>query len=237
MISNVALDCKAAELALIEQIFHDEAANLSEEQWQMEFFRSPEAFLLFLKQCPLVDMACIDIYSDEAVGLLEKFRENYKEAWLMVIADAAVSPMKYLKPSILPSSLLLRPVSESAVRQVVREFIQAFLQSFQSDSDESSSFLVESRDGRIRIPYGQIAYFEAREKKVFVRAGSREYGFYDTMEHLLTILPDDFLRCHRGFIINRNKIEKIVLGKNTVVLEGGLFLPISRSYRAEMRNL
>ena len=70
MISNVALDCKAAELALIEQIFHDEAANLSEEQWQMEFFRSPEAFLLFLKQCPLGDMACIDIYSDEALGLL-----------------------------------------------------------------------------------------------------------------------------------------------------------------------
>lgn len=237
MISNVVLDCQARELAAIERIFHDEAAHLSEEQWQMDFFHSPEAFSAFLKACPLVDMACIDVYSEEAVELLEQFRESYGQAWLMVIADAAISPMKYLKPSIRPGSLLLRPAANGAVRQVIREFIQAFMQSFQGTDQDEASFLVESREGRMKIPYGQIAYFEAREKKIFVRAGSREYGFYDTMEHLLTVLPGHFIRCHRSFIANRDKIEKIVLSQNLVMLEGGLTLPISRSYRAEMRNL
>ncbi len=96
--------------------------------------------------------------------------------------------------------------------------------------------MVESREGRVRVPYGQISYFEAREKKIFVRAGRREFGFYDTMDHLCEVLPEEFIRCHRSFIINRNKIEKVVLSQSTVVMEEGLMVPISRSYRTRMRQ-
>lgn len=239
MISNVTLDCRPRELAVIEKIFHDEAANLSEEQWQMDFFWKPEAFLAFLEERPLVDMACLDVYADEAVDLLEGFRESYSGAWLMVIADAAMSPMKYLKPSVMPGSLLLRPADEGRIRQVIREFIQAFLEKAKGSGADGSpdTFLVENREGRIRIPYGQISYFEAREKKIFVRAGQKEYGFYDTMDHLVTLLPKGFVRCHRSYIANREKIEKIVLSKNIITMEGGLVLPVSRSYRAEIKAL
>ena len=48
--------------------------------------------------------------------------------------------------------------------------------------------------------------------------------------------PEEFIRCHRSFIINRKKIEKVVLSQSTVVMEEGLMVPISRSYRTRMRQ-
>ncbi len=109
MISNVAYDTQAHELALLLEIFHDEAARLTQEQWQMAFFSEEDAFAAFIKDDPLVDMACMEAAGDEGVALIERFREKYADAFLMVIADASVSPVKYIKPSIMPGSLLLRP--------------------------------------------------------------------------------------------------------------------------------
>ena len=132
MISNVILDSQGAEAELLKKVFHDEAANLSDEQWQIDLFKSPEAFLSYLASGPLIDMACVDVCQDEGAALLEAFRQRYGDVWLMVIADAAVSPMTYLKPSIMPGSLLLRPADAGRIRQVVREFIEAFLLRFGS---------------------------------------------------------------------------------------------------------
>lgn len=235
MISNVAYDTQAHELALLLEIFHDEAARLTQEQWQMDFFSEEDAFAAFIKDDPLVDMACMEAAGDEGVALIERFREKYADAFLMVIADASVSPVKYIKPSIMPGSLLLRPAGAVHIRAVVGEFIRAYLQKTGRGLEENV-FVVESREGRVRVPYGQISYFEAREKKIFVRAGRREFGFYDTMDHLCEVLPDEFIRCHRSFIINRNKIEKVVLSQSTVFMEEGLMVPISRSYRTRMRQ-
>ena len=53
MISNVAYDTQAHELALLLEIFHDEAARLTQEQWQMDFFSEEDAFAAFIKDDPL----------------------------------------------------------------------------------------------------------------------------------------------------------------------------------------
>ncbi len=236
MISNVTYDSSREELTRIMAIFHDEAARMTREQWQIDGFAMADEFKRFLQGQPLVDLACMETSSDEDVTRLEDFRKQYGNALLMVIADGTMSPMKYLKPSIMPGSLLLRPAEPGQLRQVIRDFIRAHLEKL-GQEDDGDAFVVESRDGRMRVPHGQISYFEAREKKIFLRTGSKEYGFYDTMDHLSQILSEDFIRCHRSFIINRKKIEKMVLNQNVIYLEEGLCVPVSRSYRADMRRI
>ena len=93
------------------------------------------------------------------------------------------------------------------------------------------------QDGRILIEYDAISFFEARNKKIYLNTGIKEYGFYDTMEHLEKELGDPFIRCHRSFLVNRGKIEKTVLAKNMLTLKDGYEIPVSRTYRTAMRNL
>ena len=90
---------------------------------------------------------------------------------------------------------------------------------------------METREGKTFIPYSQIFYFEAREKKVFLRTLYKEYGFYSTIEELAKGLPDYFLRSHRSFIVNRNTVEN--MKGNEVFLRQGFTIPLSRSYKSD----
>lgn len=58
------------------------------------------------------------------------------------------------------------------------------------------------------------------------------------MEKLAEELPENFVKCHRSFIVNEEHITKIKLNENLLYLGRDLFVPVSRSYRGLFkRNL
>ena len=74
------------------------------------------------------------------------------------------------------------------------------------------------------------------EKKVFLNTGDMEYPFYDTLDQLEERLTGRFLRCHRSYLVNRNKISKVYLSQNILTLEGGEEIPLSRSYKPAVKQ-
>ena len=103
--------------------------------------------------------------------------------------------------------------------------------------DSKDAFVVESKEGQTRIPYEQIYYIEAREKKLFLRLENKEVAFYDTLENLLQVLPANFLRCHRSFVVNKYYIEKVQLSQSMIWLSHGISVPLSRSCKPEFKDL
>lgn len=140
-----------------------------------------------------------------------------------------------MRPSIMAGSLMLRPLSKVQVQEVLEEAFQEFITRFQK-SDDLGQFVIDNREGKWLMDYEQINYFEAREKKIFLNTDAREIPFYDTMENLEKRLPRFFIRCHRSFLINGKKIQKIQLGRNLVFLEQGWEIPVSRSYKAALKE-
>lgn len=236
MISCLTYSSIRQELAKLECIMKDEAAYVSGEDWNMQFVSCPEQIEVYLKSGKLLDLACVDITSEGMLARVEALRAAYKKALLMVIADAGISPMTYLKPSVMPNSLLLRPAAPCQIQRVVKELFAAFMQEHSSDEAEDV-FVLETREGKTFIPYKHILYFEAREKKVFVRVGNAEYALYETLERVKEVLPAVFLRCHRSYIVNTSKIERVVLSRNIIELPGGILVPVSRSYRMDVKNI
>ena len=85
--------------------------------------------------------------------------------------------------------------------------------------------------------YSAICFFEARNKKIYLNTGAKEYGFYSTMEQLEQELSTSFIRCHRSFIVNVEKIEKVMFSKNLLFLTDGYEIPVSRTYKSVLRPL
>jgi DNA-binding LytR/AlgR family response regulator len=67
--------------------------------------------------------------------------------------------------------------------------------------------------------------------------GKEAYGFYGTIDKLVDNLPSNFIRCHRGFIVNKYKIEKVILSQNIIYLEDGFDVPLSRSYKSLFKGM
>ncbi|MBQ2641202.1 MAG: LytTR family transcriptional regulator [Lachnospiraceae bacterium] len=226
---------KMTNIPLLQEEFHSKAAYYSEEDWKYYLCMRLEELRETLKDDPVLDILCWNISGKGTLEELEDTRKKYLEAALLLIADTSISPMEYLRPSILPTALLLRPFSQSQCEQVVGELISSYCSRFRDKEDEDV-FLVETRENRQRVPLRQISYVEARDKKIYICTRSESYGFYETIDHMLTLLPDNFVRCHRSFIVNMDKVKKLHLSEGMIELDGSEMVPVSRSYRKAVRE-
>jgi two-component system response regulator AgrA len=63
-----------------------------------------------------------------------------------------------------------------------------------------------------------------------------EYPFYDTLDQLEERLADRFLRCHRSYLVNKSKVNKVYLSQNLLLLNSGEEIPLSRSYKPVVKQ-
>ncbi len=235
MVSMLAYSSNAKELQTIKYQTEDLAAYLSEEKWETFGFSSLEELKKFFDTQPLVNMACYDVTAKGSIDYLGTIRKSYKDTLLMLIADNSLSPMEYVRPDILASSLILRPFTVEDLRSKLKDMVKGFISDVQ-EGEAEDAFILDTREGKTRIPYNQIYYMEARDKKIFVRLQNSEMAFYDTIEELEEKLPGTFIRCHRSFLVNQMFIEKIMLSQSEILLSHGISVPLSRSYKPKFKS-
>ena len=211
MISLLAYSNNAGELHSVKEQVCDLAAYLSEEKWETSCFSSLEQLMAFLKSQPLVNLACYDVTERESRDYLSTVRKKYRDTLLMLIADSTLSPMEYVKPDILAASLILRPYSQEDLRGKLKDLICEYLSRMQDGED---AFIVETREGKTRIPYEQIYYLEARDKKIYVRLRDRELSFYDTGvtaeygDKLITLSTCEYSRNNSRLVVVAKRITE-----------------------------
>lgn len=183
----------------------------------------------------LIDLSAVDITKAGAINKVSHIRKKYKDMNLMVIADATISPMEYIRPDILASSLVIRPFTKEQLKTSLKAMIIDYVTK-RSDEKAENTILVDTYDGKLRVPYNSILYIEAREKKLFACLKNKEYSFNGTLDELEVRLAAVFKRCHRGFLVNPIYIDQVFISKNEIHLSGGTIIPLSRSYKPQFKN-
>lgn len=230
MIGVLVCDRDKKEQALIAQDCKDQVARNSEDLLRLEAVSAEGALSAAVEEEKQVDLLYYEFRKGQPVEELRVFRRRYGGTLVMLITDPAVSPLEYLRPGVAPDSLLLRPFTAGQLEAVNTEFMDSFFERFEQEQ-LGSCFVVDTREEKVFIPFSRIYYFEARDKKLFVRIRDREYAFYDTIEALEKQLPDLFQRCHRSYIVNTSKIVRIRFGENYIELNDQIGVPVSRSYK------
>lgn len=230
MISMLVCSGDENEIKCIKYNSKELAAYLSDENWQISSFLDTKDIIPFLNQDSTLDLICFDVTLQDSITMVEELRRKNKTAFIALIADISISPMQYMKPSIMAASLFLRPLKNIQVRERLEELFQSFFKETNRESN-SEAFVYENREGRVRIPYDRILYFESRDKRIYLCTEEKEVTFYETLDNLMEALPSYFFRCHRSFIVNAKKIERVQISQNTIILEGDSMIPVSRSYR------
>ena len=228
-------DRKKPERELIVQKLHDYTAFFSDEQLVVEEYAKAESVTSYIEGNNALDLAVMEIKQDTDVKLARTLRETKKRIEMMLVAEASVSPMDYLTPEVRACSLLLRPCSQEQISQVVKSFMGSYYSSRQKSMNEPS-ILIENRQGKTIVPCSEIYYVEVRGKKVYIRLQDKEYAKYESLENILKVLPDYFLQSHRSFVFNTRLLERVKLSENMLYLEHGITVPLSRSYKAQIKE-
>lgn len=81
-----------------------------------------------------------------------------------------------------------------------------------------------------RIKMQQIDFFFADNKMTFARVGQRNFPTSVQLKALEASLKPSFLRCHKKYLVNIDKIESILIKDDKVLVENEV-LPIGYVYR------
>ena len=235
MISAILYDKQKEELAELALCVKESVADTTDDVSRILTCDNEQQLNEVLNGIDVADAGYIAFEEKNGQQIVRMIRDRFPSALLLLIVDNALSPREYIRPGILASMILIRPYSRAEALETFKGFIRECMDNRIEDANEL--FVIDAKNGITKVPYGSISYFEATSKKIYVRLTKEEYGFYDTLDNLADRLPDNFVRCHRSFIVNKDKIRQFVLSENTLVLNNDLKIPVSRSYRNRIRDM
>ena len=85
----------------------------------------------------------------------------------------------------------------------------------------------------VKVSLSDIRYVEGMSEYVKIYLdGEKPMTVLLAMKRLEERLPANFMRIHRSYIVNLDKVQE--LNKNRVILDADTFLPIGESYRDQL---
>lgn len=230
MISMLIYSCKQDEFELLKEIAKDAVAYDSDESLDVIKISSVKDVEKQLLEN--IEIGIIDITEKEGLQVARALRLRFPKLDIVIISDNTISPVLYLTPDIRAAALLLKPFVYSEIRRSM----QSLFVTMQLEENNVDFFSFENEGGKRRIPYSEILYFEARNRRIYIRLQYKEYGIHGTMDALEQKLPEIFQRCHRGFIVNVGYIRKAWYSKNYIDLKNHMEIPLSRSYKTTIKE-
>lgn len=131
---------------------------------------------------------------------------------------------------------LLKPVSSErfatcALR--LRDFYQMRMKSFAFDNEQETNFIIVKQGyDKYKIPIQDIIYLEAMRDYTRIVTIAKQYLVLTTLNAIIEKLPTDiFVRIHRSYVVNRNKVDSIQ--KNKIAIQS-YTLPIGKLYKSAL---
>jgi len=98
-------------------------------------------------------------------------------------------------------------------------------------------FFVKKKNTLVKITIDDIQYISIDGRYSNIITSHGKYVVQLSLKHFLNLLPKmNFKRIHRNCIVNTNKVVKIFLEDNLILLEDDIKVNISRLYRQEFVN-
>lgn len=185
-----------------------------------------------------VDLMFLDIHLPKMSGIdfLKTLHNPPNIILTTAFQDYALESYEY---SV--TDYLLKPFSfERFVKAVGKVEIESSAISKQTESPNTiqlpDEIFVKSGHDHLRIKISDIYYITSDSDYTELHTSDKKYLTSKSLRHWEEFLESaSFLRIHKSYIVNANRIHKISGGQ--VVLENHQSLPIGRAYKSDLNDL
>ena len=188
-----------------------------------DFLEKEEIDLMFLdlEMPKLKGFSFLKTLTDPpAVIITTAYRENAIEGFELEVLD-----------------YLLKPISFERFLKAINRYKRIHLsQKDQSENvDQINDFLYVKSDRKtVKLRKEDISFVEGMNNYVKIHCGEEVHTVYASMQNIQEELSQPFIRIHRSFIVNKNKVTAFT--QEQIELEGKQF-PIGNTYKDCIREL
>lgn len=176
-----------------------------------------------------VDLIFLDVEMPQMSGL--ELIESLQEKPLVVLIT---SKEKYAVDAfdLEVTDYVVKPVTYPRFLKAANRALEQAKKPAESPENNNPESLFVKVDSRfINIDFKDIKLVEAREDYVTIHTDQKRYTIYSTMKKLEKKLPENFMRVHRSYIVNLNRVEAIE--DNLLAIEKHL-IPVGGTYRERL---
>lgn len=188
------------------------------------FFKatSSDEVLQYINQNP-VDVLFLDINLKSNISgcdVADIVRQKNKNIYIIFLTghlEYALVAYKYKTFDYLP-----KPVSDERLEETILRLIE--------DAQNSRARFLRLNNNTL-IKQDSINYIRKDGMKLVVCTADRNYETYSSFSKIEHCLSDNFMRCHKSFILNINNVAQFISADNLVIFEHGAFCSIGAKYK------
>ncbi len=164
------------------------------------------------------------------IDLFRRVMARNRDSYALLCLHESSSLDTVLSSCMRPAGILMLPLRDELARASLRRILRDYESLYGQTSEDS--YMVANSGGTVRrIPYKDIIYLEAQNKLLRVCTAHQAITVRASLNNLAETLPEDFMRCHRSYIVNKTCLESFNAPEMTACLTSGEQIPVSRSYK------
>lgn len=190
----------------------------------------------------VVDIIVLDIFINgypEGINLAQTIIADPKTAKPFIFLTSSSNREIFERAKLTkPFSYMLKPFNELEIVYALEMAMERFYEQDQvatiqqkSIISHDSIFIKKGKSlGKVLIE--DIIYIEVEERYCNVITKTKKFVIQISLTKILPLLESHkFVRTHRNYIANPNKIREIILSKKTIVMEGNHIITLGNKYR------
>lgn len=191
--------------------------------------KSPSCLLKYVKTNP-VNVVILDIdLNDDISGLklAESIRKQDKNTYIIFITghlEYGLVAYRYKTFDYIAKPLTFERFEETILR-------------LYEDASEDNSKYIRLDNNKTIIPENSIKYIQKDGMKLVFTTDTRTYEVYNSFNKLQPMLPKQFVRCHKSYIVNLDKINNIDFTTNIISFDDNERCYIGPKYKNNFKEV
>jgi two-component system LytT family response regulator len=206
-----------------------------------------DALSLFYKHT--VDVIIIDVF-------LNGIPDGITFAETITIIPNASKPFVFLTSSrdrqiferaklTHPFSFLMKPFNDLeilyAIEMAVEKFYaqtNVFLSETQDTVISNESLFIKKKNALKKVALSDIIYIEVEDRYCNIVTEKEKFVILISLTKISVLLEKNkFIRTHRNYIVNADKIEEIIIADNLIILKGNHKVSLSEKYKDFIKKI
>lgn len=178
-----------------------------------------------------LDIVFLDIQMQPISGMEAARELRRRGSDVTIIFVTALEEYVYEAFDVKARHYLLKPIDKVKFSEVLRRAIDECESRQTQQRQEETFFSIKRKNMTQRVRLHDICYFEVCNRKIIIHMETEQIEFYGRLSELEQTLGDDFVRCHRAYIVNMRYISKY--NATSIWLENGANIPLAKPKYAD----
>ena len=191
--------------------------------------KNPSELLKYVNNNP-VNVVILDIDLNNNISglkLAESIRKQDKNIYIIFITghlEFGLVAYKYKTFDYIAKPLVFERFQETILR-------------LYDDVSENNPKYIRLDNNKTIIPENTIKYIQKDGMKLIFNTDTRTYEVYNSFNKVAPLLPKQFIRCHKSYIVNLDKINNINFSTNVISFDDNEKCYIGPKYKNNFKEV